>query len=72
MADEETALASVYRMVQAGNMVHVEKGNCYIQRVESGAVTPLLEKNGGFEIGLWVETPMHGLSEEQGFARQDK
>ena len=68
VADVKTALASVYRMVQAGNMVHFEKDNCYIQHLETGTVTPMLEKNGGFEIGLWVES---GLSAEQGFARQD-
>ena len=71
VADVKTALASVYRMVEAGNMVHFEKGNCYIQHLESGALTPMLEKNGGYEIGLWVETPTQGLSVEQGFVGQD-
>ena len=72
VADIKTALASVYRMVQAGNVVHFEKGNCYIQHMDTGAVTPMLEKSGGYEIGLWVESGAMGLSGEQGFAGQDQ
>ena len=71
VADVKTALASVYRMVQAGNVVHFEKGNCYIQHLDTGTVTPMLEKNGGYEIGLWVESKGTGSSGDRGFARQD-
>ena len=71
VADVKTALASVYRMVQVGNMVHFERGNCYIQHLETGTVTPMLEKKGGFEIGLWVESGPICLAGNQCFTRQD-
>ena len=67
VADVKTALASVFRMVEAGNAVHFEKGNCFIQHLATGAVTPMLERSGGYEIGLWVPT---GTPPDQGFQRQ--
>ena len=54
VAGVRTALGSVHRMVQAGNLVHFEQGNCYIQHKESGQVTPIIETHGAYEIGLWV------------------
>ena len=54
VAGVRTALGSVHSMVQAGNMVHFEQGNCYIQHKESGQVTPIIETHGAYEIGLWV------------------
>ena len=72
MADVKTALASVYRMVHAGNRGHFEQGNCYIQHVATGAVTPMLETSGGYEIGLWVESQSGGQPADQGFQGQGR
>ena len=70
VADVKTALVSVSRLLKAGNIVHFEPGNCYIQSVDKGIVTPMLEKNGGYEVGLWVEAP--SVPSNQGFQRQDR
>ena len=70
VAEVRTALASVYRMVEAGNAVHFERGNCFIHRLASGAITPMVEKDGGFEIGLWIQSQVESQSGEQGFTRQ--
>ena len=72
VADVKTALASVYRMVQAGNRVHFERDNCYIQHIATGRVTPMLEVNGGYEIGLWVPSQGGGQSGDAGFHRQGR
>ena len=70
VAEVETALASVYRMVEAGNIVHFELGKCFIQHLETGAITPMAEKNGGFEIGLWMQSPVDRGAGQPGFGRQ--
>ena len=54
MADVKTALGSVYQMIQAGNSVHLEVGYCYISNQRTGRRTPIQEKNGTFEISVWV------------------
>ena len=54
IADVKNTLGSVYQMVRAGNTVHFESGNCYVQHNQSGQRTPIEEKNGMFEIGIWV------------------
>ena len=54
VADVKTALGSVYQMIQAGNSVHLEAGNCYISNQRTGRRTPIQEKNGTFEISVWV------------------
>ena len=69
VADVRTPLGSVSQMLRAGNRVHFEKGNCYVQHVSTGRVTPVIERNGMFEIGIWVPSvpdPPRGA----GFARQ--
>ena len=69
VADVNTALGSVYKMVQAGNIVHFEKGRCYIQHVQSGQVTLVTENGNAYEIGIWVPK---GVSPDPGFTRQGK
>ena len=54
MADVKTALGSVYQMMRAGNSVHLEAGNCYMSNLRTGRRTPIREKNGTFEISIWV------------------
>ena len=41
-------------MIRAGNRVHFESGLCYIEHIKTGKRTPILEKNGTFEVGIWV------------------
>ena len=54
VADVKTALGSVYQMIQAGNSVHLEAGNCYISNQRKGRRTLIQEKNRTFEISVWV------------------
>ena len=54
VADVKTTLASVKQMLKAGNRVHFESGNCYIEHVASGRVTEMIERDGTYEIGVWV------------------
>ena len=54
IADVKNTLGSVNQMLRAGNCVHFESGNCYIQHMESGQRTPIEEKNGTLEVGIWV------------------
>ena len=73
VADVKTALGSVSQMLKAGNRVHFEPGNCYVEHIGTGRVTPIIERNGMFEIGVWV--PSAGRSREvpeesPDFARQ--
>ena len=41
-------------MARAGNRVHFETGGCYVEHISTGKITPITEKNGMFEIGVWV------------------
>ena len=54
VADVKTTLGSVNQMLKAGNRVHFEAGNCYIEHVRTGVRTEIQEKNGTFEVGIWV------------------
>ena len=54
VADVKTTLGSVNQMLKAGNRVHFETGNCYIQDVRTGKKTMMEEKGGTFEVGIWV------------------
>ena len=57
VADVKSCLGSVHQMVRAGNKVHVEAGNCYIEHIATGARTPIEEKRGTYEIGIWIPRP---------------
>ena len=67
VADVEATLGSVNQMLKAGNKVHFERGNCYIENEATGRRTIIKEKAGTFEIGVWV--PRVNV---RGFARQDE
>ena len=57
VADVKTTLGSVHQMLRAGNVVHFEPDNCYVQHMQTGAKTLIEEKNGTFEVGVWVRIP---------------
>ena len=54
VADVKTTLGSVNQMLKAGNLVHFETGNCYIENMRTGKKTKIEEKGGTFEVGIWV------------------
>ena len=54
VADVKSTLGSVNQMLIAGNRVHFERGNCYIESERTGHRTPIVERNGTFEVGVWV------------------
>ena len=54
VADVKTMLGLVNQMLKAGNRVHFETGNCYVEHVRTGVRTEIQEKNGTFEVGIWV------------------
>ena len=54
VADVKTTLGSVNQMLKAGNIVHFETGNCYVESVRTGKRTRVEEKGGTFEVGIWV------------------
>ena len=54
VADVKTTLGSVNQMLKAGNLVHFETGNCYIENMRTGRKTKIEEKGGTFEVGIWV------------------
>ena len=65
VADVKTTLGSVNQMLKAGNRVHFETGNCYIQDVRTGRKTRIEEKRGTFEVGMWVPTQSSGRARDQ-------
>ena len=67
MADVRTTLGSVHRMIIAGNRVHFELRERCVERVESGKRTAIEEKNGMFEIGVWVPRTRECAGEENHF-----
>ena len=60
VADVKATLGSVNQMLKAGNKVHFETGNCYIQHNRTGKKTRIEEKNGTFEVEIWVPKPSDG------------
>ena len=66
VADVRTMLGSVYQIMRAGNRVHFEKGNCYVENTNKGRKTKIQEKDGttsnsfGIHWGLeWVFGKLH-------------
>ena len=66
VADVNSTLGSVHQMLRAGQSVHFEVGNCYIRDTKTGQTTKIEEKNGSFEVGIWV--PRH-VSEVRSMAK---
>ena len=54
VAGVKSALVSVHRLLEAGNRVHFERGNCYVEHIKSKARTNIAEKGGSFEVGFWI------------------
>ena len=71
VADVRTTLGSVFQVLRAGNVVHFEKGNCYIENANTGVRTKIEEKGGTFEVGIWVPKAS-GAGNAQSFHRQDQ
>ena len=72
VAGVKSALLSVNRLLEAGNRVHFEVGNCYVEHVQSGLKTEVIERNGAFEIGFWVpRAQSENAANKQSFPRQD-
>ena len=80
VADVKSTLVSVHRLLEAGNRVYFEQGNCYVEHVATRRRTNIIERNGAFEVGFWVpRAPANQVKEgnaktghEQTFARQDE
>ena len=71
VADVKTTLGSVYQMLRAGNRVHFEQGNCYIEHICTGKRTKIDEKGGTFEVGVWVPKSTKPPQPPLSFQRQD-
>ena len=79
VAGVKSALVSVHRLLEAGNKVHFERGNCYVEHVKSKIRTNIAERNGAFEVGFWVPKTQENQTDkgdanakdEKGFPRQD-
>ena len=79
VAGVKSALVSVNRLLEAGNHVHFEPGNCYVEHVKSRKRTRIIERNGAFEVGFWVPRAQGNQTREstenagnkQSFPRQD-
>ena len=79
VAGVKSALVSVNRLLEAGNRVHFEPGNCYVEQIRSGMRTKIIERNGAFEVGFWVPRAQGNQTGEstenvgngQSFPRQD-
>ena len=54
VAGVKSALVSVHRLLEAGNKVHFERGNCYVEHTKSKIRTDIAERNGAFEVGFWI------------------
>ena len=54
VADVNSTLGSVNQMLKAGQCVHFQTGNCYMQDLRTGKKTVMEQKNGTFEVGIWV------------------
>ena len=77
VADVKSTLVSVHRLLEAGNKVHFEPGNCYVEHIITRVKTKVVEKNGAFEVGFWVPRAKENRSEaegngKKGFVRRDE
>ena len=77
VADVKSTLVSVHRLLEAGNRVHFEPGNCYVEHIKTRVKTKVVERNGAFEVGFWVPRAKEDRSGiegdgKKGFVRQDE
>ena len=54
VADVRRCLGSVIRMCEAGNVVHFETGNNFIQHVKSGKKTYMRNNGKVSAVDMWV------------------
>ena len=54
VADVRRCLGSVIRMCEAGNVVHFETGNNFIQNVKSGKKEYMRNTGKWYDIDMWV------------------
>ena len=54
VTDVRAPLGSVSHMLKTGNKVVFEEGNSRILHKKTGHVIPMREKNGSFEVDLWL------------------
>ena len=54
VADVKSTLVSVHRLLEAGNRVHFEPGNCYVEHITTRVKTKIIDKGWAFEVGFWV------------------
>ena len=79
VAGVKSALVSVHRLLEAGNRVHFEPGNCYVEHIKSKIRTDITERNGAFEVGFWIPKAPENQAEvssgnsggKRSFPRQD-
>ena len=79
LADVKSTLVSVHRLLEAGNRVHFEPGNCYVEHIKTRVRTNISERGGAFEVGFWVPRAQENRVNEatmddanhRGFPRQD-
>ena len=72
VADVKSTLVSVHRLLEAGNRVHFEPGNCYVEHIKSKVRSDIVERGGAFEVGFWVlRAPTTTTGGNPSFARQD-
>ena len=75
VAEVTRPLCSVSKICDKGNRVVFELGGGYVEHIATGNVTPIVEKGGMFEIGIWVQSGVPEDHEQGGqpdFARQGR
>ena len=69
MAKVAKPLGSVRAMLEAGNVVVFDKGNCYVQTKASGKRTEIEEVNGSYVFDMWVPLKENNQGNDQGTGR---
>ena len=58
VAGVRSPLGSVMHMIKAGNKLVFDSQGSYMQNKQSGRILPIHEREGGFELDLWIEECM--------------
>ena len=72
VANVRRCLGSVIRMCEAGNVVHFEDGNNYIQNVKSGQRTYMRNNGKGYVVDMWVPNGRRAENGSPSFIGQGK
>ena len=54
ITDVRKALMSVSKIVESGNRVVFEKGNCFIENKNTKQKIPIEERNGSYVLRVWI------------------